>query len=93
MTVGTRRHGDRAVLWVEDDGIGIAPEHREEVFAMFRRVSTDPSHRGTGIGLSLVQQIVLAHDGIIEVTDAETPTGVRFTVTLPAAAPLEEETR
>lgn len=82
VRVGTRRDGDRGVVWVEDNGIGIPPEHRSEVFEMFRRFSNAPEHRGTGIGLSLVQQIVRAHGGSVEIDDAPDE-GTRFTVTLP----------
>ncbi len=42
-------------LWVEDNGIGIAPEHHERVFRLFARVSNNETP-GTGIGLSLVRK-------------------------------------
>ena len=51
------------VVTVADDGIGIAPERRAEVFAMFSRIGTD--HPGRGIGLAVCQRIVERHGGRI----------------------------
>jgi two-component system, NtrC family, nitrogen regulation sensor histidine kinase NtrY len=48
---------------VEDNGSGIAPELRNDVFLPF--FTTKPS--GSGVGLSLARQIVLAHGGAIRV--------------------------
>jgi two-component system sensor histidine kinase HydH len=63
---------------IEDDGRGI-PEHiAQKIFIPF--FTTKP--HGTGLGLSLVQKIVLAHNGRIEVYRAERK-GTRFVVTLP----------
>lgn len=57
---------------VEDDGPGIAPEHRERVFQRFFQV--DPSRSkslpGTGLGLAIVKHLVALHGGRIEVLPA-----------------------
>jgi signal transduction histidine kinase/ligand-binding sensor domain-containing protein/DNA-binding response OmpR family regulator len=72
---------------IEDSGVGIAPEHIDKIFDLFFEV---PMHnnvqknynKGTGIGLSIVKNIVKLHKGNIEVTNKETE-GVVFKVTLP----------
>lgn len=72
---------------IEDSGVGIAPEHIDKIFDLFFEV---PMHnnvqknynKGTGIGLSIVKNIVKLHKGDIEVTNKETQ-GVVFKVTLP----------
>lgn len=69
---------------VDDDGIGIAPEHRERVFAMFSRLHPRSQYEGTGIGLALCQRVVERHGGRIWVEDAPSG-GARFSFTLPAA--------
>ena len=77
-------HG-RAVLRVADNGIGIAPEHLNEVFDMF--VQLGEPHAGTpgglGLGLTLARAIVLRHGGEIEVRSAGRGKGTEFTVRLP----------
>jgi signal transduction histidine kinase len=73
-----------AVVRVEDDGIGIAPEHRKRIFRMFQRLHTRAEYPGTGIGLALCQRILDRHGGSIDVETAESG-GARFIVRLPAA--------
>lgn len=41
-------------LWVEDNGIGIAPQHQERIFQVFERLNRVESYPGNGIGLSIV---------------------------------------
>jgi two-component system sensor histidine kinase ChvG len=70
-----------AVLTVEDDGPGVAPEDRAHIFERFysrREASGD----GTGLGLSMSRAIVEAHGGSIRVVEAE---GARFVVRLPTS--------
>ena len=42
-------------VWVEDDGIGVAPEHHDEIFRLFNRLYGE-RYPGTGIGLAIVQK-------------------------------------
>ena len=72
---------------VEDSGVGIADEHIDKIFDLFFEVPLHNNvqknyNKGTGIGLSIVKNIVKLHKGNIEVTNKET-SGVVFKVTLP----------
>jgi signal transduction histidine kinase len=68
---------------VEDNGPGIAPQDRERIFQPF--VTT--RGRGTGLGLALVQKIIVTHNGRIQVASAPTG-GASFQVILPVPAAI-----
>jgi signal transduction histidine kinase len=55
ITIRSEDRGDRTRLWVEDNGIGIAPEHQGRIFDVFVRLETLPAP-GTGIGLAMVRR-------------------------------------
>ena len=80
VTVDRTRERDRDYVRVvvEDNGHGIPSHQMQKIFLPF---FTTKSH-GTGLGLSLVQKIVLAHNGRIEVQSVESK-GTRFVLTLP----------
>jgi signal transduction histidine kinase len=75
------REGSSAVIRVTDTGRGISPAHMKRLFEPF--FTTKPRGEGTGLGLSLSRQIVLAHGGSIDVA-SEVGVGSTFTVRLPA---------
>jgi len=80
-----RIHAERALgrvrLWVEDNGIGIAAEHRERIFRAFERLHGLQQYPGTGIGLAIVQKGALRLGGQAGV-ESEPGTGSRFWVDL-----------
>jgi signal transduction histidine kinase len=76
-----------AVVTVSDDGIGISAVALPHVFNMFvRDAHATAYHEGLGIGLSVVRDLVKAHEGSVEATSRGTGEGSEFTVTLPLAA-------
>lgn len=85
VTVTVRREGRDALLMVDDDGPGIAPEDRERVFDRFWR-APGAGPGGTGLGLAIAAWIVEQHRGTIAATDRPGVGGSRFLVKLPAAA-------
>src|SRR2546430_2539650 len=52
----TEPRGGRVRLWIEDNGIGIAPEHHERIFRVFERLHPATNYPGTGIGLAIVRK-------------------------------------
>jgi sigma-B regulation protein RsbU (phosphoserine phosphatase) len=77
------------VLKVHNDGPAIPAELTPKLFEPFRRgVPEDRSPRGLGLGLYIVKQIVLAHDGTIAVESTEKD-GTTFILRLPRARPAD----
>lgn len=62
VQIGYTNHGQKNVYFVKDNGIGIAPEYKEKIFATFSRLAGD-SYKGSGIGLSLVKRVIEKHRG------------------------------
>jgi PAS domain S-box-containing protein len=79
--------GAGALLAVEDDGPGVPPEHRTDIFQPFRQGAGAPDHSpGVGIGLALVARFAELHGGRAWVQDREGG-GASFRVWLPLAGP------
>jgi two-component system NtrC family sensor kinase len=76
------RDGESVRLRVADNGVGIPEQNLPRIFEPFFTVRSDG--KGTGLGLAVVQRIVLEHGGTIQVESVE-GAGTTFTVTLPAA--------
>jgi signal transduction histidine kinase len=88
IDVNVSREAEDLVIVVSDNGEGIPGEMHTVIFEMFTQVE-DHAHRargGLGIGLALVKQLVLLHDGTITVSSEGHGRGATFTVRLPALA-------
>jgi len=75
----------RLIFVIEDTGIGISKENQLRIFDRFFQVSDAHQEIGTGIGLSLVKELVQLLDGGIQV-ESEPGIGSTFTVTIPVTA-------
>jgi len=87
VTLSTRTEGNYALVSVTDTGLGIPPDEIGHVFERFRRVRTGAAQSipGTGLGLTIVKQIVEMHGGRIWVESA-VGHGSAFHFTIPLAA-------
>ncbi len=72
-------------LVVEDDGVGIPPEHLDRIFDMFHQADSSSTRNfgGTGLGLALARKFIDMHGGTIWV-ESELGKGAKFTIILPA---------
>lgn len=77
ITISAIEQPEHWLLVVEDNGIGIDPKFRLEVFQVFRRLHDGSTIEGTGIGLALCKRIVQRHGGEIWV-EASAEGGSRF---------------
>jgi hypothetical protein len=85
IEVSVRREGEWARLSVADTGVGIPAEQLERIFDRFAQVddSATRKHEGTGIGLSLVRELVELHGGRVWAESAGAGQGATLHVVLP----------
>ncbi|GAB4370230.1 MAG: hypothetical protein Kow00121_10760 [Elainellaceae cyanobacterium] len=68
-------------LWIVDNGIGIAPEHQEQIFQAFERLHTVEQYPGTGVGLAIVRKGIERMGGRVGV-ESTLGQGSRFWIEL-----------
>jgi signal transduction histidine kinase len=84
VAVTSEHRGDRLRIVIQDNGIGIAPEHQARVFGMFERLNTAEEYPGTGMGLAIVRRAVERLGGDIGL-DSTVGKGSQFWIELPVA--------
>lgn len=85
ITCGSAPHAHFWEFTISDNGIGIEPEYREQVFEMFKRLHTRDTYQGTGIGLAICRRIVELHRGKIWIDSKAEQNGSQFKFRLPAS--------
>ena len=84
--VDARAEGNECVISVWDEGIGIPLADRERIFEPFEQLRKGHGEHGTGLGLTIVKNLVELHGGAVSV-ESEEGKGSRFTVRLPGRRP------
>jgi len=88
VTIRAEREGSGVVrLWIEDNGIGIEPQHLDRIFGVFERLHTQDRYPGSGLGLAIVRRAVERMGGSVGV-ESVFGQGSRFWIRFRAA---EEE--
>ncbi|MFB6259057.1 MAG: ATP-binding protein [Flavobacteriales bacterium] len=82
IDIGMEERKDERVYFIKDNGCGFKAEKAHELFKAFRKLSSEESFPGSGIGLSMVQQIIFRHGGTIW-AEGESGEGAGFFFTIP----------
>ena len=85
INITIERKDTNAIVKIEDDGIGMSPEDVEHAFDLFYQGHSS-TFKGTGLGLSLSKELIIAHNGNIQINSSINK-GTCFTISLP----LEQE--
>jgi PAS domain S-box-containing protein len=93
IRIRTEPRGSRVRLWIEDEGIGLADEHRHRIFNVFERLHGGETYPGTGIGLAIVRKGIERLGGAAGVESKRHGRGSRFWIELPVAEAGEQEVR
>jgi len=83
LTIQSMAEGDEVVVRVSDTGTGMRPEVQERVFESF--FTTKSADKGTGLGMSISQNIIEQHKGQIRF-NSELGRGTTFEIYLPVAS-------
>ena len=78
VRVWSERVGKDARLWVEDNGLGVRPEHHERIFQLFEQIHGEAAFDGIGMGLAIVRRAMEKMGGTVGVETAGESTGSRF---------------
>jgi two-component system, OmpR family, phosphate regulon sensor histidine kinase PhoR len=84
ITLGVDENANQVILYVQDTGIGIAPDDLKRVFERFYKSDRARASKGTGLGLSISRHLVEAHGGNIW-AESELGKGSTFYLSLPKA--------
>ena len=88
LTIRTLAENEHVVFAVQDTGIGMDQETIKQIFLPF--FTTKDVDQGTGLGLSVVHGIIVAHGGEIDV-QSHIGQGTRFEIKFPANSTNKEE--
>jgi light-regulated signal transduction histidine kinase (bacteriophytochrome) len=84
IQINAKRKNQEWVFSITDNGIDIAPENAEVIFAIFQRLHSCAEYAGNGIGLAICKKIVEQHGGKIWL-EPQTAPGATFKFTWPAS--------
>jgi len=90
IRMGARRMGSNIQIWVADTGRGIDPDFQQKVFDRFQSKPQPGSHRGPGLGLSIVKSFTELHGGKVSLV-SRLNHGTTVVCTFPVAGPAKHD--
>lgn len=82
VEIGSEMENAQVIYTIKDNGVGFDMKYADKLFGVFQRMHTEEEFEGTGVGLAIVQRIIMKHGGTIH-AKAELEKGASFSFSLP----------